>query len=396
MIKLLKTTIEGLTLYDEKKFSIDFVTDKRVYQYEKSEGIVSNWHKNLNTLNNISFIGINASGKTTTLNILADVLELFIANKSLQKDMRLSRYFTKECQLTNYFLVEYATTVKIYKLISTIQKDQNNQQMIFKEEYLYEKELKKVKNQQEVYEFDCIDASMVRSEIGNEFLKTENSIFSAILNRIGEELPMVQDLMYQTNFNYLSAYNNSMPLSFVQYFDSSIEFFRLKSDDNDPIQKFELKFKKNPQILLIDFRELELYLSSGTIKGISLLNRALFVLKTGGYFIIDEIENHLNKIIVIHLIKLFTSELNKKGAVLIFSTHYSEILDTIDRSDSIYVVHRNPEISVGKFSLLAQKKDRIDKKKSDLILSGSVHSAPSYQAYSQLTRDIKVILGEQL
>lgn len=50
--------------------------------------------------------------------------------------------------------------------------------------------------------------------------------------------------------------------------------------------------------------ELEKYLSSGTIKGINILFNAMVVLQSGGYLLVDEIENHLNKSIVINLINL--------------------------------------------------------------------------------------------
>lgn len=394
MIKLLQASISGLKLYKDEQFSVDFTAEKKVFETEREEGIVSSWHKSIHTLNSLSFIGINASGKTTTLNILAEIITLFISNSGLEKDLRLARYFDSVCTMTNYFLVQHGDEKKLYKLVSTIQKDALSQKLLFSEEFLYEKKLNATMTRKQLFEFSDIPI-MIRSEIGNVFLKQEDSMFSAILNPLGQ-LPLVQDLLHQTNFNYLSAYFDAMPLSFVQYFDDSIEFFRFAGDKSLGIEKFALKFKHDDSVHVIDVHELELYLSSGTIKGISLLNRALLALRTGGYLIIDEIENHLNKTIVVHFLQLFTSELNTKGAVLLFSTHYSEILDIIDRSDSIYVVHRQPSIQIEKFSLLAQSKDRIDKKKSDLILSGSVHSAPSYGAYRQLRKDLVRMLGEHV
>ena len=60
----------------------------------------------------------------------------------------------------------------------------------------------------------------------------------------------------------------------------------------------------------------------------------------GGYLLIDEIENHFNKEIVSTIIRLFLdSRLNKFGAVLIYSTHYPEILDIYDKNDSIYITN---------------------------------------------------------
>ena len=68
------------------------------------------------------------------------------------------------------------------------------------------------------------------------------------------------------------------------------------------------------------------------------------VLKDGGYLIVDEIENHFNKEIVSTLIRFFMDgKINKNGGMLIFSTHYPELLDEYDRNDSILLL----EIEMG-------------------------------------------------
>lgn len=60
--------------------------------------------------------------------------------------------------------------------------------------------------------------------------------------------------------------------------------------------------------------------------------------------LIDEIENHLNKRLVQLIIELFgDNDINRKGAMLIFSTHYAEILETITRKDSIYIMLRKDD-----------------------------------------------------
>lgn len=59
-----------------------------------------------------------------------------------------------------------------------------------------------------------------------------------------------------------------------------------------------------------------------------LIGRAVTVLRTGGYLIIDDLEKHFSKEIVHMILELFdTQESNPNGACIIFSTHYAEILD---------------------------------------------------------------------
>lgn len=55
-----------------------------------------------------------------------------------------------------------------------------------------------------------------------------------------------------------------------------------------------LKFK-NEEVILNNAVDLEQYLSSGTIKGIITFSMVKEVLQSGGYLLVDEIENHFNK-----------------------------------------------------------------------------------------------------
>ena len=84
-----------------------------------------------------------------------------------------------------------------------------------------------------------------------------------------------------------------------------------------------MKFAEEEEIILNNAVDLEQYLSSGTIKGIVTFSMVKDVLQTGGYFLVDEIENHFNKEIVTTLIRFFMdSRLNRNGVTLIFTTHY--------------------------------------------------------------------------
>lgn len=385
-LKLIKTRLKNLSLYSNNTLEIDFFAEKRVYQHEAENFVVSNLFNNIYKLNNVALVGINATGKTTTLNIILDILKVYIENKSVSDTENLSLNFDSKLVVENTL----TDGEKIYHIESIIKKDELGF-LYFYEEYLYIKEITSRLTKKEAFLFSENDKVRTRSETNNEFLKDDDSIFSSVLNNFTQHRThYIMDTMQFTNFNFLGFFSDKIPLSFVNYLDPSIESFRIVTDDEKKsAPHFGITFKNSNQEIKSDIMDLGKYLSSGTIKGINILFNAMVVLESGGYLLIDEIENHLNKSIVINLINLFSSRLNKKGASLIFTTHYTEVLDSIERSDSIYVLMKKDRISMDKFSELAKEKDRLDKKKSDLLLSGTINTSPSYFAYRNLKKDLQ-------
>lgn len=394
-IKLVQSNICGLNIFEKGKLDIDFFTEKRVYAYEKEEYIVSPLFANINKLNSIAFIGKNATGKTITLNIISDILKVFIENKSISECEYLHDYFDERVIIKNIILIGK----KIYKIETEISKDQLGN-LYFENEILYEKEAKENLTKKNFLIFSENTLIMNRKKAKSEFLKFDDSIFSSILNSFDyHNKYLVKDMIRLTNFNFPSFYLNKIPLSLIHYLDPSVEeFYVLNMEETikgEAKPTFHIKFMGTEKKVEADISNIENYLSSGTIKGINVLLYTSQVLQSGGYLLIDEIENHLNKSIVINIINLFTSKMNTTGATLLFTTHYSEILDAVDRSDSIYVLNKKVDITMDKFSELASNKDRNDKKKSDLILSGEVGTTPSYFAYRKLKNELKTILEER-
>ena len=127
-----------------------------------------------------------------------------------------------------------------------------------------------------------------------------------------------------------------------------------------------------------------MFLSNGTILGAELVNRAISALKSGGYLIVDEMETGLNRSLVGTVIGLFASPVtNPHGAVLLFSTHYPELLDGLKRKDNVYLLVRNEsfDTEVVKYS---DRIGRIENKKSDVVINnvikGSMPRYPDVQA----------------
>lgn len=392
---LLKIGFQNLSHFQDGKIAIDFITEKRVLSEELDDGTVSRLFGRVYKLNAIAFAGINAAGKTTLLNLLSCLLKTYIGNGSLSYDMRLKTFFDSELEVESFFYEE--ETGLLYKLISVIEKDSEEETLTFKSERLYKKAVASSTNGKNLFDFPEGKPYLDRSTIESAFLKKEDSIFSMVMNKYNRAANSIQDLCSITNHNWISKVAFDLVVPFAQYLDPSIEYIKLKDSIIHQSSRiaFEIKFKQQQQTIVAEPSDLELYLSSGTIKGINCLSAISFAFAQGGYVLIDEVENHLNKTIVISLIDLFTSDLNRQKATLLFSTHYSEILDCISRSDGIYLLNKTDSIQVKKFSIAAGTNDRKDKRKSDLVMSGTLNGAPSYSAYRRLVESLASFLWEE-
>ena len=167
--------------------------------------------------------------------------------------------------------------------------------------------------------------------------------------------------------------------------DPTIEKLCFEQNENKTF--IHLKSKGEDELLLNKAEDLEQYLSSGTIKGMITFSMVKDILQSGGYLLVDEIENHFNKEIVTTLMRFFMdSSLNKHGGTLIFTTHYPELLDEYDRNDGIYIVRNRKGITVENLSNILKRNDI---KKSDAYQSGFLEgTTPAYEAYMQLKKSL--------
>ena len=196
-----------------------------------------------------------------------------------------------------------------------------------------------------------------------------------------------------TNINVLPL-SDDIPLDIVTYLDPTVENLSFAHEDNDNKISVHLKFKGKSEIILSDPVELNHYLSSGTIKGIVTFTLAIRILKSGGYLVIDELENHFNKEIVATLIRFFMdAAMNRFGGTLIFTTHYPELLDEFERNDCIYIVRNRDGITVSNLTDILKRNDL---KKSDAYQSGFLEgTVPIYEAYLNLKKSIRLALGKE-
>lgn len=376
-MRILRIEAEGLFLFSEK-IVIDFNAEQRVYP--DNDAMLFKAFGNTYTNNVLSFVGVNASGKTTSLKLIAFVMSLLNAEAINKISTKIVLERSTKVVLRTFFYDENRGVCLLETIIGTTKEEGTIDRYTILQEKLFIRKTSSIISKVNLFEFTKADLFMTR-DVSQEqlmFLKDDVSIVIA-LGKTGNVYCI--DLTEWTDFNVLSSFGN-FPKELIQFLDPSIEYIKYNRKETELIVKFT---KDKRPITMHGISEIGRYLSSGTIKGLNVFMLAWTVLIKGGYFIIDEIENHFNKEIVATLIRFFMDKrVNKNGATLIYSTHYVELLDELDRNDGIYVIRNNGGILVQKLHHLLKRNDI---KKSDVFQSGMLEgTAPSYNASMKLKK----------
>ena len=382
-MRILKIKANGLKLFSNN-LEVDFTTTQRV-RNDKSEmlyKISPQIHQN----NAIAFIGINASGKTTTLKVISFVIEM-LNNESISKIKNNSILYGLSGKDTIVFDIYFSVSENsIYRLKTTIKKnefsDEIENKFIIENEQLWAKDIQSIKTKKSIFDFTNLEPIQLR-KADEEFLPDDVSIMIS-LNKKNNSKINFKDLVNWTNINLIRVLGG-LPQELVTFLDSSIEYLKANLAKDKKSLEIRLKFKGKEEILMNSLAELQKYLSSGTIKGINVFMSAMSILAKGGYLIVDEIENHFNKELAATLVRFFmNNKVNKKGAVILLSTHYPELLDEFERNDNIYVTRNEGGIDVMNLSSILKRNDI---KKSEIYQSGYLQgTVPSYESFLEFKK----------
>lgn len=391
-MKLLKIGFQGSSLYEGSEVIIDLYAEDRVsgisVNGKKSEVSPVSKKSPIHSLNIVGIAGVNASGKTTTLRIVEFVARFFQTNCVIRKFLPNDSDIPPKTEGSFLIRVIFYYRGVFYYLKAQLKKTGSADTESFSiiDEELWGADPAMVRKK----DLSSFDAFCRRAE---KLLKrkpdpewSENSVLSADLAKaFGEDVSIFRlftDPNEVTRFEKRNSLKRAThPSSVVKAFDPSVEYLLWDED----AEVYKLKFVDEPE-RIISGRMAETILSSGTVAGADLVENAIAALSRGGYMIIDEIENHLNKSLVTTVMDLFISpQTNPKGATLIFSTHYPEILDELGRKDDLYLLVRS-EGSRARLVKYSTVVSRVEKKKSEALLSGLIRGTnPSYQ----LVRDMR-------
>lgn len=376
-MKILRITAEGLPLFKDE-LDIRFYTQQRVSEEDKDRLYHLMGRYYLNSA--LAFIGINASGKTSILKVISLALNIVRNEPINHVDAKTILGGTKKATIRTYFY-DKGNKVCCLETVITAKKAKTGEYVYsILSEGLYEKSLAAVKSKKHLTDFSGIEPIRRRNS-DEAYLPDDVSFIIAHNKETGDRVELFSLLSY-TNENIL-PFIEDIPFGVIEFLDPTIEKLCFeKKDENFPIH---LKFKNEDEIILNHETELEHYLSSGTIKGIVTFSMVKDVLRSGGYLLVDEIENHFNKEIVMTLIRFFMdNRMNRNGGTLVFTTHYPELLDEYDRNDGIYILRNDNSIQAENLCRLLKRNDI---KKSDAYQSGFLEgTTPAYEAYMRLKK----------
>jgi len=350
---------------------IDFVPKARKTSEDK-EYELNEIADGLFVFSTMAFVGKNASGKTTALDLISVAYDIVSAYR-VEKPYNLNNV-----EICIYFYDKGY----IYKYKTRLLKNPLNNGVVFNDECIWEKQYYKsyVNN---IYDDDGFEMSNVQGKLPEDVSK----VFLLEPNRI------VRPILFNEVLDGITAYDFAFGLKALL-------------DDGDEILKKILKiFDENVSDLRMDesgnyvlnylgkeekYSVSELYsvLSSGTTKGIALYMIIVTSLKAGFPILIDEIENHFHKTLVENIISLYKDKtVNKNNAILIFSTHYCEVLDLFNRQDNIYIANADQKVHLN--TIFEKYNFRNDILKSKQFYNNAFKTAVNYDALMDLKKALK-------
>ena len=378
-MKILRITAQGLPLFKED-LDICFYAQQRVSEDDKNN--LYNMIENYYLHSACAFIGINASGKTSVLKVVNLALSIIKNEPINHAETKSILGGAKKATICTYFYDKRNYACCLETEITA--KKSKNGEYIYSiiSERLWEKPIGSVRSKKYLTDFAGMKPTAIRNQ--DEIYLPDDVSFIIAHNKKVNDTVEVFSLLFYTNINVL-PFTENIPLEVIAFLDPTIE--KLCFEQVEGKTFIHLKFKNEEEIVLNNAVDLEQYLSSGTIKGIITFSMVKEVLQSGGYLLVDEIENHFNKEIVTTLVRFFMdSRFNKNGGILIFTTHYPELLDEYDRNDGIYIVRNCNGITVENLSYILTRNDikRSDAYQSD-FLEGTT---PTYEAYIRLKESL--------
>lgn len=308
-------------------FTIDLTAKSRKTEEDK-EYELQEIAPGLFGFNTVAFIGKNASGKTTAV-------ELLDCAYSILGDFRLEskhyRYDGVELEITFFYegyLYRYETRLSSGKSLSN--------QAVFQNEHIYRKEFYKT-NIKDIFELNGYEEM---TKLG--YLPEDTSKVFFILKQKKTRAIFFDSFgggteTYALLFKAMKNYDISKDVlaKILRIFDDNIK--ELKSEDEHNYRVLT----ENGEKLMPD-TQLIYFLSRGTTKGSLLYTLMVASLKEGFDLLIDEVENHFHKTLVENMISLYKDKsVNRKNATLIFTTHNCELLDQMGRQDNIWICKAN-------------------------------------------------------
>ena len=377
-MELLKVVTNGFKLCD-KDFTISFVPTATKTSDDK-EFELQEIAEDLFVFSTLGIIGKNASGKTTAVELLSIVYDIF-SNYRINNSKNIFKFIENTVKLDVTFFhdgVVYRYLTELSKNINSV----DNTSVFFKNEKLYKRVYKKA-HAKDIFDYDKFEN--VNFEVK---LPEDTSMIYLLLKDIAIRgiYCSSDDYLYRDYANAFNVYkllNNNLTIitSLLKMFDEHLDNIKMINEN-----KYRILYANGTSN---DVSNSELYeiLSSGTTKGFGLFTFVVYSLRTGADLIIDEIENHFHKTLVENLVNLYKDKsVNKNNATLIFTTHYCELLDLFGRSDNIYISKYENNIRLE--NMHENYKFRTELSKSKKFYNNEFNTNVNYDALMEFKRGL--------
>ncbi len=376
-MKLLRVVANNFKLCEDN-FTISFVPEANKTADDK-EFELHEIDENLFVYTTLGIIGKNASGKTTAVDLLALVYDIFSFFK-VKNTLNLFLMWHNDVNLDITFYHEGS----LYRYITDLVIDDNplNNTVNFKNEKLYKRPYYKTLAKQ-IFDYNKYIELPITTD-----LPDDTSILYDVLKEITIRgfYTSSDDLIYRLYSNVFNVYkminnNHTIIESILKMLDEHLDNIEMINED-----KFLIYYTDKSKIQVTG-KELYSMLSSGTSKGIWLFTYVVYSLKNGTDLVIDEIENHFHKTLVENLVNLYKDKsVNKKNATLIFTTHYCELLDLFNRSDNIYITKYDKKIRLE--NVYRDYNFRPELSKSKKFYSNAFNTNVNYESLMDFKREL--------
>ena len=311
-------------------FTIDLVAKSKKTSEDK-EYELQEIADDLYVFNTVAFVGKNASGKTSAI-------ELMECCYSILSEFRLEdkhyNYDNVKLEIIFYY------KGNIYKYTTGLKSDPNlGSKANFTEQHIYQKKYYKSKVK-EIYAVEGFEEITGFGELPEDtsivfFILKKKATRAVYFNCNGEGADT-----YHLLFRAMKTYKipENILVKVIKIFDDKIKSLEM-------VDEKHYKLIYQDHVKELSDSELVYILSSGTTKGVLLYIFVVAALENGFDLLIDEVENHFHKTLVENMISLFKDKtVNKKYATLMFTTHYWEVLDLFNRQDNIWIAKSDNKI----------------------------------------------------
>lgn len=353
-------------------FTIDLVAKSKKTS-EDREYELQEIAEDLYVYNTLAFVGKNASGKTTAI-------ELLDCCYSILGEFRLEgkHYSYDDVKLDIIFFHEGF----LYRYTTTLQSDHTlGNKAVFTDQHIFKKKYFKTKAKKinDAADFEEItDFSELPEDTAIVFFILKKKVTRALYFDSFGEGADTYSLLFRAIKNY--KIEDEVFLNIMRIFDENVKQIERVDEHN-----YRLHYRQD--IKTVSDKELIYLLSSGTTKGILLYVLMVASLQNGFDLLVDEIENHFHKTLVENMISLYKDKsVNKYNASLIFTTHYCEVLDLFNRRDNIWIARADDRVHLS--NMYENYEIRTELLKSRQFYNNAFQTAVNYDELMNMKRKL--------